>query len=259
MNTNFHTHTYRCKHASGTELEYAKAAVRKNISILGFSDHAPFPDYDFGLRMDFSEINSYISKIDEAKEILGDKIKIYKGLEIEYHQKYIEYYKELKTKYGFEYLILGEHLYTVESGEIKNIAFAKSTEDFIDYANALCQGIESGLFDIAAHPDIMFKIHLDWDKNCDRACEMILSCAEKHNFPLEYNANGLRRGLQSYPDGIRYPYPHEAFWNRIKGSKIPIIIGSDAHITEQIRDRAVIMAEEITYKLNLNVINNIFG
>lgn len=259
MNTNFHTHTYRCKHASGTELEYTRAAVEQGIDILGFSDHGPFPDYDFGLRMDFSELPEYISETEKAKTEFSDKIKIYKGLEIEYHPKYIEYYKELKSQYAFDYLILGEHQYTISSGEIKNIAFAESTKNFLEYAEALCEGMESGLFDIAAHPDIMFKIHFGWDNNCEKACEMIMLCAEKNNFPIEYNANGLRRGLQNYPDGIRYPYPHEAFWRRISGSKIPVIIGSDAHTPEQIRDRAVILAEENTAKFNLNVIKNILG
>ena len=53
MRTNFHTHTYRCKHAGGTEQDYVLAAINQEVSILGFSDHAPYPDDRFGLRMDF--------------------------------------------------------------------------------------------------------------------------------------------------------------------------------------------------------------
>ena len=54
MIANYHTHTPRCRHAQGTEEEYAQAAVNAGMEILGFSDHTPywFPgDYYSHLRM----------------------------------------------------------------------------------------------------------------------------------------------------------------------------------------------------------------
>ena len=51
--TNYHTHTPLCKHASGLNAaEYAKAAYDAGLTVLVFSDHAPFKDHDFGYRMD---------------------------------------------------------------------------------------------------------------------------------------------------------------------------------------------------------------
>ena len=43
MTTNYHTHTYRCGHASGTEREYVEKAIELGFSELGFSEHAPMP------------------------------------------------------------------------------------------------------------------------------------------------------------------------------------------------------------------------
>ena len=40
---NYHTHTYRCFHAYGTEEDYVQEAIRQNMQELGFSDHGPFP------------------------------------------------------------------------------------------------------------------------------------------------------------------------------------------------------------------------
>ena len=71
MLTNFHTHTKRCLHAYGTEEDYIKAALSEGLSVLGFSDHAPFPDYDFGMRMPYSELDEYISELDRLKENAG--------------------------------------------------------------------------------------------------------------------------------------------------------------------------------------------
>ena len=41
---NLHTHTAHCRHASGLPEDYCAAALEQNFEILGFSDHAPFPD-----------------------------------------------------------------------------------------------------------------------------------------------------------------------------------------------------------------------
>ncbi|HAH75526.1 MAG TPA: histidinol phosphate phosphatase HisJ family protein, partial [Kandleria vitulina] len=39
---NYHTHTYRCKHAIGKEEDYIKNAIKAGYTELGFSDHAPW-------------------------------------------------------------------------------------------------------------------------------------------------------------------------------------------------------------------------
>ena len=48
VRVNLHTHTYRCKHASGTVDDYCREAVKAGISILGFAEHTPFPDGEYG-------------------------------------------------------------------------------------------------------------------------------------------------------------------------------------------------------------------
>ena len=41
MIANYHTHTWRCRHADGTEREYVEKAIESGLKILGFSDHTP--------------------------------------------------------------------------------------------------------------------------------------------------------------------------------------------------------------------------
>ena len=43
MIANYHTHTWRCLHAAGTEREYVENAIKGGYKILGFSDHTPMP------------------------------------------------------------------------------------------------------------------------------------------------------------------------------------------------------------------------
>ena len=53
---NLHTHTYRCKHAEGDVNDYCREAAKAGLSIVGISDHVPFPDNRWlDVRMHYSE------------------------------------------------------------------------------------------------------------------------------------------------------------------------------------------------------------
>ena len=63
MEANYHTHTWRCRHASGTERDYIENAIDHGIKILGFSDHTPYPfpdGYTSGFRMHVDQLDDYV-------------------------------------------------------------------------------------------------------------------------------------------------------------------------------------------------------
>ena len=63
MIANYHTHTWRCRHADGTEREYVERAIEGGLKILGFSDHSPYPfpdGYDSGMRMRLDQVEGYV-------------------------------------------------------------------------------------------------------------------------------------------------------------------------------------------------------
>ena len=41
MRTNYHTHTTRCLHATGSDEEFVLSAIKGGYQELGFSDHTP--------------------------------------------------------------------------------------------------------------------------------------------------------------------------------------------------------------------------
>ena len=62
MIANYHTHTPRCNHASGSEEAYIQSALAGEMKILGFADHSPywFPgDYYSTFRMYPEELAGY--------------------------------------------------------------------------------------------------------------------------------------------------------------------------------------------------------
>ena len=40
---NLHTHTARCGHGEGLDIQYVNSAIDAGFKLLGFSDHIPFP------------------------------------------------------------------------------------------------------------------------------------------------------------------------------------------------------------------------
>ena len=264
--TNYHTHTPLCKHALGLNAaEYAKAAYDAGLTVLGFSDHAPFKDHDFGYRMDYDELPLYFEQVDGLKELYKNTMEIKKGLEIEYLPYYLKksypghrnYYEYLIEDQKCDYLLLGEHFFMDKDDSIINLYHVNNTEAFIFYAKACVEAMSTGYFDIIAHPDLFGVNSFPWDKNCDIACDMILEGALKYNMVIEFNANGYRRGIHNYPDGDRYMYPLNAFWKKVENTSIPVIIGSDNHSPEQIWDYAIEKAHNYLSTIPVELIETI--
>ena len=259
MKANYHTHTRRCRHAQGTELDYVLEAVKAGVSVLGFSDHAPFPDHDYGLRMAFDELHDYFAAVDRLTEEYRSGITIYKGLEIEYLPKYQSYYDELLTEEKVDYLILGEHFYLDAHGGLHNIFYPQDTGDYVEYAQAVSAALRTGCFRMAAHPDLFALGQFAWDRNCDKASELIIEAAALNGVVLEYNANGLRRGIHDYPDGPRLMYPHQRFWEKAADAGIPVVIGSDCHEPKQVWDDCMPTARKNLLDLGITPLDYVEG
>ena len=71
MIANYHTHTWRCMHAEGTEREYVEKAIEGGLKILGFSDHTPMP-YDNGyvsnVKMRLNQLEGYVDTVLDLKK-----------------------------------------------------------------------------------------------------------------------------------------------------------------------------------------------
>ena len=88
MIANYHTHTWRCGHASGTEEEYVLNAIGRGLKILGFSDHTPycFPDgYYSNFRMKPEQLEDYTRTVLDLRSRYADRIDIHLGVEAEYY------------------------------------------------------------------------------------------------------------------------------------------------------------------------------
>ena len=255
---NFHTHYSRCRHAAGSAEEYVQSAISSGLELLGFSDHAPFPDHDFGNRMPFCELSEYIDEVKQLSQKYRSEITLFTGLEIEYLPQYRSYYEELLTRYGMDYLLLGEHFFPCGSGPMPSLYGMPSTDLYPVYARTIAEGMKTGYFAAVAHPDLYQFSLFAWDDNCRRAADILIDAAAATGIYLEYNANGLRREKQNYPDGIRYPYPDERFWQMASQAPVKVIVGSDCHNPLNLWDDAIETAYRNLENLGITPSDTIF-
>lgn len=260
IKNNFHTHVQRCRHASGTEEDYIASALQSGLTQLGFSDHAPFPDIDFGRRMLYCELQDYLDAVDTMKTRYHGKLTIWKGLEIEYLPSYRGYYEELLTKRGLDYLLMGEHFYIDTNGQRANVyEISSSTKEYTAYARTVAEGMRTGFFKAVAHPDLYLLNPFAWNDDCRRAADLILDTAAATGTILEYNANGLRWEQRTYPDGVRPPYPHETFWQMAAETSVKVIVGSDCHNPAHLWDSAMEQAYRTLDRLGITPVTELMG
>lgn len=253
IKTNYHTHTKRCLHAEGNDLDYINEAIKANLHTIGFSDHGPYEDNRFGLRMPYSVLPEYIKTFKNFKKQFKDIINIKIGLEIEYDENKLDYYKYLLTK--LDYLALGQHIFLDKNNNFLNSYEIKSTESYLDYANSISKALDTKLFSFVAHPDLIFLNEFPFDENCEKACNIIINAAKRNNSILEFNANGFRRGIHKFPDGERYQYPYKPFWEKVKENNLMVLVSSDCHNPKQVYDSYMEMAVNTAKDFGLNVID----
>ncbi len=256
MRANYHTHTRRRGHAGGTEADYVQAALDNGLTALGFTDHCPLPGWE-GLncfRMDSAELPLYFAAVEEEARKHAGEITILKSVEVEYMPQYRDFLERLYTDWHVDYLLLGQHFFEYHGSK----AFVSSTQDtelLPAYARSIREALRTGLFQMVAHPDLFGMRPYAWDRNCTMARDIILDAIAESGAVLEWNANGMRRGVQDFPDGPRVPYPHPRFWDPVPGSGIPVAVGADCHDPKCLWDDAVVQSYHVLQDMGIEPIS----
>jgi histidinol-phosphatase (PHP family) len=110
--------------------------------------------------------------------------------------------------------------------------------------------MESGLFSFIAHPDAFGIGYKKWDENAVSCSADILSAASELGILLEINGYGLRKSKIDTPDGKRYKYPLNPFWEMAANFDITAVCNSDAHRPEDVA-ASITDARAIAEKYNV--------
>lgn len=245
MDFNFHTHTWRCGHADGTEKEYIDVALENGIVEMGFSDHAPWIDPSLcrerGYVVPFAMVEDYRETVKALAAEYRDRVEIHFGFEAEYDPVFPEDMAAL----GAEYLLLGQHFVKTPSGKYVHIASPDQDHLLPIYVDYVIAGMKTGAYTYVAHPDVFNFTGYDtqpYVAEMTRLCEASLAL----DIPLEVNFLGIRQK--------RY-YPNPIFWELAGRIGVPVTFGFDAHSPDAAADLVSLAeAEDFVRRFDLRYI-----
>lgn len=226
MTANYHSHTTRCHHATGTQREYVEKAIEAGYRVFGFSDHTPYP-YNNGfvspIRMLPDELEDYVKETLDLKEEYKKDIDIKLGLEVEYFPKHFEDLMRLCEPYPIEYFLLAQH-HTENEYDGTYVGFPTQDERVLErYCSQIGEALAVGKFLYLAHPDLVnFKgEEAVYERHMRALCKKV----KEYGLPLEINFLGIWDGRN---------YPDRRFWKIAGEEQMDVIFGADAHHVSKI-------------------------
>lgn len=236
----YHIHTNYTRDAIGTVDEYCKRARELGLNEIAFTNHLIFPKFKsipgvkqselskISIKLD--QIENHYKEIESARKRFDMKIKF--GLEIDYLEDYEREIERVINNHPFDYILGSVHFLNgfIIGDRDSTIEFFRGRDVLGAYKNyflGLKKAIESRLFDVMAHPDIIRKYAVQY---ADIPFEKYRNQIEDVTKALVKNKVGIELNTYGYFHPVNDSYPSIEFLKICKESGVKIVtIGSDAH------------------------------
>jgi len=234
MINDYHIHTRLCGHAVGEIEQYVEHALAIGLPEIGFSDHMPMEvwgRHDPELTMALREMDTYLAWVHDMQRRYGNRIRIKLGIEADYVPGKEREVERFLQRYDFDYVIgsvhfLGEWGFD-DSRDLAHWGEQPVDESYRQYFETLIASIQSGLFDIIGHPDLIKKFGHRPQQSCDAWYRQTAAAAADAGVAVEINTSGLHKPVKEM-------YPHPDFVAALHAAGVPLMINSDAHAPEQV-------------------------
>jgi len=241
----YHIHTKLCRHGQGDLEDYVKSAIKKGLIEIGFNEHFPqefliedlpqkyhnlIPIEEYAMPM--NEFPDYVKEVLRLQEVYKDKIIIKLGTEFDFLKNKSNFIREQIRKYPLDYVFGSVHQIFIEGKPFAfdDSRFLKFYDEYdIDncyelYLLAIDEAINSKLFDVISHLDLMKKYGFR-PKNHQKYILLIdntLDLIKKQDLILELNTAGERKKVGEF-------YPEDFILKQAYEKGIEITLGSDSH------------------------------
>ena len=233
LRIDYHVHESHSGDAKESTIkDYIMKAEIIGIDEIAFTTHLLFSTPDIHISIKINEIESYIKEIEQAQQ--NTSVSLLKGFEVDYIPSDEKKIEKIIDEYSLD-IILGSVHYVngndigSKSNSIKYFKGRALSKAADEYYGVWKQAVETGLFDVMAHPDYWRKhvaqVHprtlkwIDYGSTINSALDSLLS----YGVGLEINTSGFKHGL-----GTNFPLDCllQAAKNRGVNN---ITIGSDSH------------------------------
>lgn len=217
--------------------QFIDTALKRGIKEIGLSEHDEYSSY----------INVNIIK--EIQKERAEDINIRLGLELDYIPGNEDKIKHIIRENEYDYLIGSIHYidgWAFDHPDYKDEFEIRDIDEvYSRYSQLLIQMINSGLFDIVGHMDLVKKWgHRPSQNRGLLYMESVLDAISKSSMVVELNSAGWRKPVNEL-------YPEPALLELMFNKNIPITLGSDAHHPDEVGEglkEALLLARKAGYK-----------
>jgi histidinol-phosphatase (PHP family) len=223
------------------------AAEEAGLQGVGIADHCMLPASDrqrrsrgmvgFALDVTHERRREAIQRLDD-----GHDIDVYDAIEMDYDPRVESEIAEFLEEAGFDYAVGSVHsvedTFVQWNGEFTDMDDGER-EAFVDtYYETLVDLVDSELFAIAAHPDLVERTESIRDySTVDHYRKVADAFADSRTVP-ELNAG---RALQD----IEVVHPAPDFLDALRDRGVRVTLGTDAHAPEELGPRADFLREQV--------------
>jgi histidinol-phosphatase (PHP family) len=226
----YHTHTVRCGHASGTPAAYIGVARTAGLLAIGVADHLPLlPIHDPELSMEACQLGDYVAEVEQLKKAFPGFILL--GIEADYRPETVSEVRSLLQSQPFDYVIgsvhhLGDWGFD-DPRQIDGYDARQIDDVWVEYLELVGEAAETGLFTILGHLDLVKKFGYRPTRTLEVELDRLVARIARTGAVIEINTAGLHKPVQE-------AYPSPDILRRLRAAGVAVTFGSDAHRPEEV-------------------------
>jgi histidinol-phosphatase (PHP family) len=225
--TDYHIHS-TFSDGKAEPSNYIEDAIRAGMKEIGFSEHINLIVAEQEWCMDPSKTPEYISSVKKLQKSTKD-IQVRIGLEVDYFPGKEKEIYDFISPLNLDYVIGSVHYIgdtTVDSSP--DFFTGKDIDEvYRSYFELLYQAVESGLFDILGHCDLLRIYGHKPSYNPEYLYKELARRLSRHDVAFEINTNGRNRPVADF-------YPDRRFLCLFRKENVAVCVNSDSHLPARI-------------------------
>jgi len=222
----YHMHTFLSDGKDSHE-EMVLGAIFRGLTEIGFSDHISLKPV--GWAMPMKDIPLMVSSIKAVQDDENLPISIKFGVEVDYFPGMEKEIAATIDSLNVDYVIGSVHFIDDWNFDTDIVPYDQIdiNKFYKQYFKLVQQSAQSGLFDIIGHCDLAKKFGYYPTYPLDELYEKTAQVFKKTNVVVELNTSGKIKPCSEF-------YPSVPFLQRLAYHKVPITLGSDAHVEQNV-------------------------
>ncbi|MDY0199419.1 MAG: histidinol-phosphatase HisJ family protein [Tenuifilaceae bacterium] len=226
MLIDYHTHTY-LSDGRDTHEQMLQSAIFRGLNEIGFSDHISIMPVGWALPV--KRIGDMVKSVTalQATDTKGVQVKL--GVEMDFFPGMENRIRKILQSIPLDYVIGSVHF--IDGWNFDTDIALYDTIDidkfYREYFRVVQQSAKSNLFDIIGHCDLAKKFAYYPTFKLDELYDQTAKIFKEADVVVEVNTSGKIKPCEEF-------YPSASFLERLAHYKVPVTLGSDAHVEQNV-------------------------